>query len=390
VRTPITLLPIAERWLIVATPYRHGHRTEIGSGGGAHRRHLDRRGWHYRGRVGADAGFVLAVGLALAFAFTNGLHDAANAIATLVATRAARPLPAALMAAFFNLLGPLLIGTAVADTVATIVQVPPSEVVIVIGAGLTGAVAWNVYTWLRGLPASSTHALVGGLMGAAIIDAGIDAVAWGPFDSQGDLSGVLGILLGLLLAVILGFGVALVIERLALRGLQHATSRVAGAIRRAQWFTSAGLAFSHGSNDAMKTVGIVAAMLLATGRTDDLSAPLWVVVSAAAMVTLGTTLGGWPIVRTVGRRIYPLRSVDGLVSQASSAGVIIAGTFAGAPISTSQVVASSIVGIGIGRGRWGHLGWRIIGGIGLAWVTTMPAAALIAAVSLPVWRLIGS
>ncbi len=340
--------------------------------------------------MGADAGFVLAVGLALAFAFTNGLHDAANAIATLVATRAARPLPAALMAALFNLLGPLLIGAAVADTVATIVQVPPDEVVIVIGAGLTGAVAWNVYTWLRGLPASSTHALVGGLMGAAILDAGLDAVTWGPFDAEGDLSGVLGILLGLLLAVILGFGVALVIERLALFGLQHATSRVSGAIRRAQWFTSAGLAFSHGSNDAMKTVGIVAAMLLATGRTDDLSAPLWVVVSSAAMVTLGTTLGGWPIVRTVGRRIYPLRTIDGLVSQASSAGVIIAGTIVGAPISTSQVVASSIVGIGFGRGRWGHLGWRIIGGIGLAWLTTMPAAALIAAISLPVWRLIGS
>jgi PiT family inorganic phosphate transporter len=227
-------------------------------------------------------------------------------------------------------------------------------------------------------------------MGAAILDAGLDAVTWGPVDAQGDLSGVLGILLGLLLAVVLGLTVAFALERLALFGLRFATSRVGDAVRRAQWFTSAGLAFSHGSNDAMKTVGIVAAMLLATGRSDSLSAPLWVVVGSAAMVTLGTTLGGWPIVRTVGRRIFPLHSIDGLVSQSSSAGVIIVGTIVGAPISTSQVVSSSIVGIGFGRRRWGHLGWRIIAGIGMAWLTTMPAAALIAALSLPIWRLIGS
>ena len=340
--------------------------------------------------MGVDSGLILAIAMAMAFAFTNGLHDAANAIATLVATRAARPVPAAIMAAVFNMLGPLLIGAAVANTVGSIVQVPSDEMVVVIGAGLTGAFAWNVYTWLRGLPASSTHALVGGLMGAAIVDAGLDAVRWGPFDAQGDLTGVLGILLGLLVAVVLGLTVALLLERLALRGLEHATSRIGKVIRRAQWFTSAGLAFSHGSNDAMKTVGIVAAMLVATGRSEDLSAPLWLVIASAAMVTLGTSLGGWPIVRTVGQRIFPLRSIDGLVSQSTSAGVIIAATIVGAPISTSQVVSSSVVGIGFGRRRWGHLGWRIVRDIGLAWLTTMPAAAFIAALSLPIWRIIGS
>jgi PiT family inorganic phosphate transporter len=344
----------------------------------------------YRAQVGVDTGLILAIAMAMAFAFTNGLHDAANAIATLVATRAARPVPAAIMAAVFNMLGPLLIGAAVANTVGTIVQVPSDEMVIVIGAGLTGAFTWNVYTWLRGLPASSTHALVGGLMGAAILDAGLEAVRWGPFDTQGDLSGVIGILLGLLVAVALGLTVAFLLERLALRGLEHATSRVGKVVRRAQWFTSAGLAFSHGSNDAMKTVGIVAAMLVATGRSEDLSAPLWLVIASAAMVTLGTSLGGWPIVRTVGQRIFPLRSIDGLVSQSTSAGVIIAGTIVGAPISTSQVVSSSVVGIGFGRRRWGHLGWRIVRDIGVAWLTTVPAAALIAALSLPIWRLIGS
>ena len=344
----------------------------------------------YRAGMGVDAAFVLAVCMAMAFAFTNGLHDAANAIATLVATRAARPLPAALMAACFNLLGPLVFGAAVANTVSAIVQVPPDEMVVVIGAGLTGALTWNVYTWLRGLPASSTHALVGGLMGAAILDAGLSAIDWGPFDAAGGLAGVFGILLGLLLAVILGLTVAWCLERAALRGLQRATTRIGGVIRRLQWVTSAGLAFSHGSNDAQKTVGVIAAMFIATDRASNTTVPVWVIVAAAFMVTLGTSLGGWPIVRTVGRRIFPLRAIDGLVSQSTSAGVIIAGTIAGVPISTSQVVASSIVGIGSGRRRWRHVGWGIVRDIGLAWLITMPAAALIAAATLPIWRLIGS
>jgi PiT family inorganic phosphate transporter len=337
--------------------------------------------------VGPDAGFILAVGMALAFATTNGFHDAANAIATLVATRVARPLPAVVMAAFFNMLGPLLMGSAVANVIGTIVQVPAAQAVAVIGAGLTGAVAWNVFTWWRGLPSSSSHALIGGLVGAAVVDGGLAAVNWGPVAS-GHLSGVFGVLLGLVVAVVLGFGVALVVERVVLRALRRATRRVGPAIGRGQWFTSGALAFSHGSNDAQKTIGIIAALFVATGRSATLSVTLWVTLLAATMLTLGTALGGWTIVRTICRRIFPLRTLDGLVSQGSSASVILVSSIVGAPVSTSQVVASSVVGIGIGRRRWRHVGWAVVRDIGLAWLTTMPAAAMLAIVSLPFWRLI--
>lgn len=334
-----------------------------------------------------DVALVLAIGMALAFALTNGFHDAANAIATLVATRIARPLQAVAMAAVFNLLGPLFLGTAVANTVGKIVIVPADEAVAVIGAGLTGAVVWNVYTWRRGLPSSSSHALVGGLVGAALLDAGAGAVNWGPVD-DGDLAGVFGILIGLLLAVVFGFAVALVLERLSLAVMRRATVRARRPVRAVQWVTSAGLAFSHGANDAQKSVGIIAALLLATGKTESFGAPVGYVLAASVALTLGTALGGWTIVRTIGRRIFPLRSLDGLVSQTSSAGVILTASIVGAPVSTTQVVSSSIVGIGLGRRRWRHVGWGIVRDIGVAWLTTMPAAGLLGALLLPFWKLI--
>lgn len=336
-----------------------------------------------------DVALLLAIGMALAFAVTNGFHDAANAIATLVATRVARPLPAVLMASVFNLLGPLFLGAAVADTIGKIVAVPRSETVAVVGAGLTGAVAWNVYTWLRGLPSSSGHALVGGLVGAAVLDAGIGAVEWGPL-SSGHIAGVFGVLLGLAAAAILGLVVAVALERLALRLLRHGSVRLQGPIRALQWVTSAGLAFSHGSNDAQKSVGIIAALLLATGHARTLSAPIGFVLASSLALTLGTALGGWTIVRTIGRRLFPLRSLDGLVSQTSSAAVILTASLVGAPVSTTQVVSSSIVGIGVGRSRWRHVSWGIVRDIAIAWVTTMPAAGLLGAIVLPLWKLIPS
>lgn len=330
-------------------------------------------------------GFGLALAMAFAFAATNGLHDAANAIATLVATRAARPLPAVLMAAVFNLLGPLLVGAAVADTIATIVQVPPSQQIAVIGAGLTGAVAWNVLTWLRGLPASSSHALVGGLVGAALVAAGASAVNWGGLDGWRPV-GVIGVLIALAVSPLIGFWAAALLTRASLRGLRRASDRVGGPIRGGQWITSAWLAFSHGSNDAQKAVGLVAALLVAHGTIDSLDAPTWVDLACGLALTLGTAFGGWSIVRTIGHRITRLRPLDGLTSSAGSAAVILASSFLGAPTSTTQVVSSAVVGTGFGRRRPGHVHWDIVGRIALAWVTTLPAAAAIAAGSYPLWR----
>jgi PiT family inorganic phosphate transporter len=330
-------------------------------------------------------GFGLAVIMAFAFAVTNGLHDAANAIATLIATRAGRPLPAVLLAAACNMIGPLLLGAAVANTIATMVQVPPSEQIAVIGAGLTGAVVWNVLTWLRGLPASSSHALVGGLVGAALVADGVSAVNWGGIEGWRPV-GVWGVLIALAVSPLLGFWGAAGLTRLSLRPLGRATTRVLGPIRKGQWATTAWLAFSHGSNDAQKAVGVVAALLLANGSIDSLSAPVWVTLVSGAALTFGTALGGWSIVRTIGSRITRLRPLDGLTSSTGSAAVILVSSIVGMPASTTQVVSSAVVGTGFGRHRAGHVHWDIVRKIVIAWITTLPAAAVIAAVSYPIWR----
>ena len=332
-----------------------------------------------------DLVLIAAIGMALAFAFSNGFQDAANAIATLVASRAARPLPAIVMASVANLLGPFLLGAAVANTVAGIVTVDPEIAVVVIGAGLTGAVAWNVITWYRGIPSSASHALVGGLVGAAIVSAGIEAVAWGPV-VDGRLGGVLGILVGIFLAAGIGFAFSWLLERVALRLARRWSTSAARPVRGAQWVTSAWLAFSHGANDASKAIGVIAALLVAAGFTDDVADTGVVVIFACSLaLTLGTAIGGWRIVKTIGQRIYPIHSIDALVSQSSSAGVIFGASIAGLPVSTSQVVSSSVVGIGAGRRRWHHVSWGVVRGIGVAWLTTMPAAAVLAIVALPLW-----
>ena len=322
--------------------------------------------------------------LAVLFAFTNGIHDASNAIATLVATRAARPLQAALLAAVFNLLGPLVVGTAVADTIGGIVTVGGDTGVEVIAAGLLAAIIWNVATWALGLPSSSGHALVGGLVGAALVAGGTQAINWGGFDGWHPV-GVIGTLAALAVAPALGVGVAL----LAIRGLRsaarRATRRWRGPTVGAEWAMSASLAFSHGANDAQKSIGIIAALLVAGGELDSLSAPVWAIVACALALTLGTTLGGWGIVQTVGRRIYRITPLDGVASQSASAGVILAASVVGAPVSTTQVVASSVLGVGGGRRRWRHVHWAVVRHIALGWVITMPATAAFAAAAFATW-----
>lgn len=323
--------------------------------------------------------------MALAFAVTNGLHDAANSIATLVATRAARPGAAVCLAAVGNVVGPLVLGGAVADTIAGLVTVPTSELVFVLGAALTGAVAWNLLTWWRGLPSSSGHALLGGLVGAALAQGGVDRVHWGGFDGFRP-TGVLGVMAVLALAPLLGFGGGLLADRAARRAARHATNRARGPVRAAQWVMAGALALGHGANDAQKAIGVVAVILLAGGETDSLGAPSWVALACGAALTAGTALGGWPIVRTLGRRLVRLRPIDSIASQTSSAAVLIAASVAGAPVSTTQVVASSVVGVGVGHQRWRHVRWHTVRNMLLAWLVTVPAAAAFAVTALLPWR----
>lgn len=333
------------------------------------------------------AALVLAIAFAIAFAATNGLLDAANAIATLVATRAARPSQAIVIAAVFNLLGPLLLGGAVANTIAGIVTVSPSVAVKVIGSGVAAAVAWDLVCWRLRLPTSSGHALVGGLVGAAIAEGGMDAVNWGGFNGWHP-EGAIGTLVALAISPVFGALAALLVIRTLRHIGRRATQRVYAPINGAQWAMSAALAFSHGANDAQKAVGAIAALLLAEGQTDSLAAPVWVKVACAAALTAGTALGGWRVIRTVGRGIYRIHTVDGLASQTASAGVILGASVVGAPVSTTQVVSSSIVGVGGGRRRWRHIRWQVVRNIGLAWVFTLPASAILAVATLALWGLL--
>ncbi|HNM86406.1 MAG TPA: inorganic phosphate transporter [Mycobacterium sp.] len=338
-----------------------------------------------------DIGLFIAIGLAAAFALTNGFHDASNAIATLVATRGATPGQAVGLSAVFNMAGAILLGTAVADTIGGIITVPHSQMVSVAGSGLAGAVLWNLITWWRGLPSSSGHALVGGLAGAAVADGmltgygGLESVNWGGFDGWHP-TGVFGVLIALMISPALGFVFAFLLLRF-LRWLSRRwTTRWNGPVRGGGWLAAASLSFSHGGNDAQKAMGVIAVLLMASGQTATLTVPLWAKILTGIALTLGTALGGWRIIKTIGRRIFSLTPIDSFSSQASSTAVILGASLIGAPVSTTQVVASSVVGVGGGRRRWKHVRWEIVREMGVAWLTTIPAAALMAVVVLLGWR----
>lgn len=338
-----------------------------------------------------EVGLIVAIGFAMAFALTNGFHDAANAIATLVATRGATPGQAIALSAVFNMAGAVLLGTAVADTIGKIVTVPQSQMVPVVGAGLAAATLWNALTWWLGLPSSSGHALVGGLVGAAVADGilssyrGPASVQWGGFDGWHP-TGVIGVLVALFISPPLGFVFAFVLLRVLRLLSRRWTMRWIGPVRGGGWVAAAGLSFSHGGNDAQKSMGVIAVLLLASGHTDTMSVPMWAKVATGVALTVGTALGGWRIVKTIGQRIFSLTPIDSFASQASSTAVILAASLIGAPVSTTHVVASSVVGVGGGRRRWKHVSWAIVREMGIAWLTTIPAAALLAVVVLLGWR----
>jgi PiT family inorganic phosphate transporter len=289
----------------------------------------------------------------------------------------------------FNMAGAVLLGTAVADTIGKIVTVPQGQMVAVVGAGLAGATAWNLITWWRGLPSSSGHALVGGLVGAAgadgILSGSTGSVHWGGFDGWHP-TGVIGVLVALLISPVLGFAVAFLLLRFLRLVSRRWTTRWINPVRAGGWIAAAGLSFSHGSNDAQKAMGVIAVLLLASGHTTTMTVPLWAKVVTGVALTAGTALGGWRIVKTIGQRIFSLTPLDSFTSQASSTAVILGASLIGAPVSTTQVVASSVVGTGGGRRRWKHVRWQVVREMGVAWLTTMPAAALLAVLVLVIWR----
>lgn len=325
---------------------------------------------------------ALAILLVVVFDFTNGFHDASNMVATIIAARALTPAQAILLISIFSFLGPILGGTAVANTIGGFVRLDDLEratALVVIVCGLGGAVIWNLLTWRWGIPSSSSHALVGGLCGAVGVGAGIDHVAWG-FDAllAGHLVGVAKIGAALLISPVLGFGVGFILQRFMLRALARATPRANRYLRRGQWATAAALAFSHGTNDAQKGMGILTLVLVTGGVLPSFAVPLWGVMLCASAITFGTLIGGWRIVRTLGFGIYRIRPLHGFNSQLASAGIVLAASLFGGPVSTTHVVSSSIMGIGASE-RPRSVRWGKAREIAVTWIVTLPGSALLGA-----------
>jgi inorganic phosphate transporter, PiT family len=328
------------------------------------------------------AALIVVIAVALVFAYTNGFHDAANAIATSVSTRALSPRAALLVATVMNLCGALL-GTGVAQTVGSGIIKPPSGTagLTVVFAAVVGAIAWNVITWRFGLPSSSTHALIGGLVGAGL--AASTTVFWSGVWSKVVVPTVVSPIVG----GILGFLIMVAILRLFRRS--H-PGRAGRGFRVAQSFSAAGMALGHGLQDAQKTMGVIVLALVTTGHQAGSAIPLWVIVVCAAVMGLGTYFGGWRIIRTLGRRVIELDPPKGFAAEASAASVLYVTAFVwSAPISTTHAITAAIMGVGATK-RLSAIRWGVAVNIMAAWVLTIPAAAAVAAAAYGLTRLIGA
>ncbi len=316
-----------------------------------------------------DPLIIAVIILALIFDFLNGVHDSSNVVATMISSRALSPRVALGMTAIANFIGPFVFGVAVAETIGNEVIVAEAINLLVILAGLASAILWNLITWYLGFPSSSSHALIGGLVGAVVIDAGWEAIL---------LPGLAKVLLALLFSPILGFIFGFLVLRLLFLICWNASPSVNKYFKRGQIFTSLTLALSHGTNDAQKTMGIITLALVTGGYLVVFRVPDWVKLSCATMIALGTALGGWRLIRTLGAKFYRIRPVDGFASQLASSSVILGASLVGGPVSTTQVVSSSIMGAGAAE-RKNKVRWGVAQEIVMAWIFTIPVTALVGA-----------
>ncbi|HET9613966.1 MAG TPA: inorganic phosphate transporter [Candidatus Limnocylindrales bacterium] len=319
---------------------------------------------------------LLAVlGLAVLFDYINGFHDTANAIATSVSTRALRPEHAILMSATANFVGALT-GTAVASTISKGLADTPTGAPgqTIVAAALVGAIVWNLITWRLGIPSSSSHALIGGLLGAVAASVGAQAIK---------VDGVVNkVVVPLVLSPVLGILIAFLTMVVILNVFRRANPRrINDRFRRLQVLSAAAMAFSHGSNDAQKTMGIMTLALVAAGLLPtDASIPLWVIVLAASAISLGTAAGGWRIMKTMGQRVVKLDPVHGFAAETTAATIIYTASHFGMPVSTTHVISSAIMGAGASD-RFSAVRWGVAGNIVIAWILTIPASAAAAAIA---------
>lgn len=312
---------------------------------------------------------VLLTGLALVFGFLNGFHDSSNIVATMIASRALTGRQALTITALAEFVGPFLFGVAVATTIGNEVLHGEEIRLAIVVAALIAAIVWNVFTWRLGIPSSSSHALVGGLIGAAVIESGFGVVK---------LTGLSKVLLALAISPVLGLAAGYLITKLILSLARGASPKINWFFKRGQVATGLALALSHGANDGQKTMGILAMGLLAADLLPTFSVPLWVIVVSAGVMAIGTFVGGWRLIKTLGGKFYKIRPMHGFATQVASASVIISAALLGGPVSTTQVVSSAIMGVGSAE-RLSKVRWGTAGQIAIAWLTTIPVTALLAA-----------
>jgi len=324
--------------------------------------------------MNAELGLPALIGLifvALAFDFLNGLHDTANSIATLVSTRMLRPRYAVIWAAFFNFIAFLVFGVHVARTIGIgIVSADVVDAQVIFGA-LVGAISWNLITWWAGIPSSSSHALIGGLVGAGVAKAGVSSIVWPGLLTTGAFI-VLSPLLGFFLALLLVLSVSWAFVRANPRAVEP-------TFKWLQFGAASLISLGHGGNDAQKTMGIIAVLLFSQGQLGgNFYVPFWIVITCQAAMGLGTLVGGWRIVRTVGSKITRMTPVQGCCASAGGAIMLFAATYLGIPVSTTHTVTGAVIGVGAAR-KASAVRWNIAGNIVLAWIITLPATALVAA-----------
>jgi len=319
-----------------------------------------------------DIGVAIVIALALGFDYTNGFHDAANSIATVVSTRVLSPRWAVIWAAFFNFVAFLVFETHVANTIAKDVVVQEVLTIGVVFGGLIGAIGWNLITFYLGLPTSSSHALVGGMAGAAVVRFGGHVLV-----SDGLRKIGMFILLSPLIGLALGLTISVVIQWLFHR--YRRVERLNTMFRRGQLLSAAAFSLGHGGNDAQKTMGIILAVLIASNHVaPDADVPLWVVLSAHTAIGLGTLAGGWRIVKTMGSRITRLQPVGGMAAETGAASMLFFASASGIPVSTTHTITGAIVGVGAAR-RLSAVRWGVAGKVVWAWILTIPGAGLVAA-----------
>ena len=312
---------------------------------------------------------LIVIALALIFDLLNGMRDASNIVATMISSRAFSPRTALGIAAIAEFLGPFLFGVVVAKTIGAGIVEANALTLEMIAASLLGAIVWNLVTWFFGIPGSSSHALIGGLIGAVFSGTGVDAIKF---------AGLNRVLIALFASPLIGFVFGFFITRIIYFLVQGASPRINEFFKRSQLLTAVALALSHGTNDAQKTMGVIALSLVIGGVLPEFEVPLWVIVLSAAAIAVGTSLGGWRLIRTLGGKFYKIRPLHSFSTQLSSGIVILGASFFGAPVSTSQVVSSAIIGVGASE-RFSKVRWSVAGDILTAWLITIPVSALLAA-----------